>query len=170
MNRCLSSRLVATLVLATSFVASTVVATPANGSPAAASSVLDPATDIAVAINVPASVARGGRLDASMTVSNFGTTTARDVRCGVATPRVDGATDFKVGIATKRVLDTVEGNESREFRFATVAPGASRTVPMSAIAARGTSLNSFALSAYCVPLRVDQRHSNNAATVVVALR
>lgn len=170
MYRSLPSRLVATLVLATSCITATIVGPHASASAAVAPSVLDPSTDVSVAITAPSSLVRGSRFEASMMVSNLGTTTARNIRCGVSTPRVDGATGFTMGISSQRVFDTVEGHESMEFRIGTLAPGKSRRVAMAATSVRGSSTPSFTVSAFCAPERIDQRHTNNSAMVTVALR
>ena len=172
MSRCSSSRLNAILI-------STAIAIATFGSRASAapithgskapqtSSVLDAATDVAVAITAPAAIIRGGRLDAWLTVSNIGTATARNVTCGVSTPRADPATGFTVAISSQRLIDAVEGNESMQFRIASLKPGKSRTVRMAATTVRGTTTPDFALSAYCAPEHVDQHQANNSSKVTV---
>ena len=174
MFRCSSSRLTAILLVATSVATTAVLDSRASAAPIThsskgpqTSSVLDSATDVAVAITAPTVIIRGGRLDAWLTVSNIGTATARNVTCGVSTPRADAATGFTVAISSQRLIDAVEGNESMQFRIASLKPGKSRTVRMAATTVRGTTTPDFALSAYCAPEHVDQHQANNSSKVTV---
>lgn len=162
----LKSTLVATISLAAMVSASVALDVPAAH---AAGSVLDPTTDVAVTIAAPTSLVRGSQFRAVVSVSNLGSSTARTVTCGIATPRVDAVSAFRLGVSSTRSIDQVDGNESRQIRIAVLAPGQSRTISMSATAVTGTPTPGFTLSAFCTPAHVDAQQQNNAATVKVTL-
>ena len=132
-------------------------------------SVLDPDTDIATVIAAPSVVPRGGDFYATLFVSNRGKLAAREVSCGVSTPPADVVSYFALALPVHLTYDSVEGNESQEFRLAALAAGQTRSVRVSLSAVYGNSSGTFTISAYCAPAHVDQRQSNNASRVTVAV-
>ena len=132
-------------------------------------SVLDPETDISTLIAAPRVVSRGTDFYATLSVSNLGRRAARDITCGVSTPRADAVANFALAIPTRLTYDTVEGNESHEFRLPALAAGQTQAVRMSASAIKGAPTTEFTISAHCVPAHVDQRGSNNASSVTVTV-
>ena len=132
-------------------------------------SVLDPDTDIATVIAAPSVVARGSDFYATLRVSNRGRLAAREISCGVSTPPADVVSYFALELPVHLSYDSVDGNESQEFRLAALAAGQTRSVRMALSAVAGNSSGTFSISAYCAPAHVDQRQSNNASIVTVTV-
>ena len=132
-------------------------------------SVLDEDTDISTLIAAPRKVPRGTDFDATVSVSNVGKNVARNVTCGVSTPRADAVSDFSLNFRTRVTYDDVEGNESHVFELQALPAGQTRSVRMIASAITGASAKTFTISAYCLPRRVDKRQTNNASSVIVTV-
>ena len=131
--------------------------------------VLDPATDIAVEILAPRVVTRGSSFNATIVIANWGTSTAKWVSCGVATPRADAVSNSRLTVAARTTFDPVEGNESKVFVIALLRPRETRSVMLYGTAVTGTSTEDFDISVFCVPSHVDANQSNNAALRTVTL-
>lgn len=157
-----------TFVFATTLAITTVLC-PAAEATGSSIPVLDPTTDLAVRVSAPRVIVRGSGFQATVSISNVGKTAARGVRCGVANPRADAVTGFRLNVPSMRAFDPVHGYESREFGFSVLAAGQVRTVLIYGTTVTGTSTPDFTISAFCVPVPVDKVQSNNSATVTVGL-
>ena len=129
-------------VFATTLAVTTVLcpAVEATGSSIPA---LDPTTDLAVRVSAPRVIVRGSSFQAAVSISNVGKTAARRVKCGIANPRADAVTGFRLNVPTMRAFDPVHGYESREFGISVLAPGEVRTVSIHGTTVTGTSTPDF---------------------------
>ena len=130
---------------------------------------LNPGTDIAVGISSPGVLAKGTSFHATLSVANLGTSPAKWVTCGVATPRADAVSNFAITVVTRTTLDGVEGNESKQFSIPVMKPREVRRITLYGITVVGTARTEFDLSVFCIPSYADANQTNNAALRTVTL-
>lgn len=137
--------------------------------PTVRASVLDQDTDIAVSIASPRVLGRGASFNATVSVANLGKSTAKWISCGVAKPRVDAVSNFRMTVATKASFDQVEGHESKVFAIPMLRPREIRAITLYGTTVVGTSTPDFDISVFCAPRHIDANQSNNAATRTLTL-
>ena len=166
MSRCRTTHLVAAV-----FTASLAITTTTHSATAASrpQNVLDLSTDVAVSITAPDSVRGGTNFRAVLTIANLGSSHARSVTCRVGAPRLDAVSRFRIGVASRPYVEPVEGSFSREFSIDKLRAGTTQIVELSGATIHGGRRADFAVSAQCLPERVDALQGNNAVRVVVGL-